>query len=112
LQGKRVGARFSTDLNDERAEPYTVFDLDLNYSFKMRGFDSVQLQLNVINLTDEDYYGNISSGTGRDGTHALPCINGTNGNCVNAAGQVQNGGVGFFSIGAPRTASLSLKLNF
>jgi len=115
IQGKRVGDRFSTDLNDERADAYSVIDLDLDYSFKVRGFDSVQLQLNVSNLTDEDYYGNISSGTGRNGTTPLPCLNGATGataNCVNAAGQVQNGGVGFFSIGAPRTASASIKFNF
>lgn len=115
IQGKRVGDRFSTDLNDERANAYSVIDLDLDYSFKIRGFDSVQLQLNVINLTDEDYYGNISSGTGRNSTTPLPCRNAVTGataSCVNAAGQVQNGGVGFFSIGAPRTASVSLKLNF
>jgi len=115
LQGKQVGDRFSTDLNDEVGEGYTVFDLDLDYTFKVPGFESVQLQFNVINLTDEDYFGNISSGTGRNSTTPLPCINGVTGaiaNCVNAAGVVQNGGVGFFSIGAPRTASVSVKFNF
>jgi iron complex outermembrane recepter protein len=115
MQGKKVGDRFSTDLNDEKVSSYTVFDLDLDYTFKIPGFDSVQMQFNVTNLTDEEYYGNISSGAGRNSTTPLPCLNGVTGvtaNCVNSAGVAQNGGVGFFSIGAPRTASVSIKLNF
>jgi hypothetical protein len=31
---------------------------------------------------------------------------------VNAAGANLNGGVGFFSIGSPRTATVSFKVNF
>jgi iron complex outermembrane receptor protein len=51
------------------------------------GFDTAQLQINVTNLLDEKYYGNISSGLG-----------GTS--------------VGFFSIGAPRTAVASVRFGF
>ncbi len=43
----------------------------------------------MTNLLDEEYFGNISSGTGRPGTS-----------------------VGFFSIGAPRTVVASLRFNF
>ena len=43
--------------------------------------------LNVINLLDEEYYGNISSGTG-----------GTS--------------VGFFQIGTPRTVMASVRVDF
>ena len=42
LQGKKVGDRFSTDLNDEVAPGYTVVDLDLNYGFKMPGFEGAR----------------------------------------------------------------------
>ena len=87
LQAKKVGDRFGTDTNDEIAPAYTVVDLDLNYGFKIPGFEKAQVQLNVINLLDEDYFGNISSGTG-----------GTS--------------VAFYSIGAPRTVSASINLNF
>jgi len=87
LQGKKIGDRFGTDNNDEVAPGFTVVDLDMNYQFKLPGFDAVQLQFNVTNLLDEEYFGNISSGTG-----------GTS--------------VAFYSIGAPRTAVASIRFNF
>jgi iron complex outermembrane receptor protein len=87
LQGKKIGDRFGTDNNDEVAPGFTVVDLDLNYQFKLPGFESAQIQVNVTNLLDEEYFGNISSGTG-----------GTS--------------VAFYSIGAPRTAVASLRFNF
>jgi iron complex outermembrane receptor protein len=87
LQAKQVDDRFSTDLNDEIAPGYTVVDIDLNYGFKLPGFERAELQLNVTNLLDEEYFGNISSGTG-----------GTS--------------VGFFSIGAPRTVVASVHFDF
>jgi iron complex outermembrane receptor protein len=87
LQAKKVGDRYSTDLNDEIAPGYTVVDIDLNYGFNIPGFERAELQLNCTNLLDEEYFGNISSGTG-----------GTS--------------VGFFSIGAPRTFVASLRFDF
>jgi iron complex outermembrane receptor protein len=87
LQAKHVGDRFATDNNDEVAEAYTVLDLDASYSFGVPGVESAQIQLNITNLLDEDYFGSISSGTG-----------GTS--------------VGFYSIGAPRTATATIKFNF
>lgn len=87
LQAKRVGDRFGTDNNDEVAPSYTVVDLDASYSFKVPGIESAQVQLNVTNLLDEEYYGNISSGTG-------------------------GSSVAFYSIGAPRTLTATLKFNF
>ena len=44
---------------------YTVVDLDARYRSTFPGFETAEVQLNVINLLDEEYYGNISSGTGR-----------------------------------------------
>jgi iron complex outermembrane receptor protein len=87
LQGKYVGDRYATDNNDEVAPAYTVVDLDAAYTFKIPGIESAEVQLNITNLFDEEYFGNISSGTG-----------GTS--------------VGFYSIGAPRTATATLKFNF
>jgi len=87
LQGKKIGDRFGTDNNDEVAPGFTVVDLDMNYEFKLPGFDGVQLQFNVTNLLDEEYFGNISSGTGGAST-------------------------AFYSIGAPRTAVASIRFNF
>ncbi|HET9864338.1 MAG TPA: TonB-dependent receptor [Steroidobacteraceae bacterium] len=87
LQAKYVGDRFSTDSNDERAPSYTVVDLDASYAFHFPGLKRAQVQLNVTNLLDEEYFGSISSGTG--------------GNSV-----------GFFYIGAPRTVVASLRFDF
>ncbi len=120
IEGKKTGDRFSTDANDEVGPAYTVFDFDLSYKFKVPGFESAELQLNVSNLTDEKYFGTISSGAG---ISPLPCFNLTtnaNDSCRlstttaggPAAGTVSGGGVGFFSIGAPRTALASIKFNF
>ena len=64
LQGKKVDDRFATDLNDEISPGYTVVDLDLNYGFKFTGVERAEIQFNVTNLLDEEYFGNISSGTG------------------------------------------------
>jgi iron complex outermembrane receptor protein len=89
LQGKYVGRRYSTDLNDEYANAYQVFDLDASYSFDVAALEALQLQLNVQNLFDKDYYGSISSGTG-----------------------VAVNSLGFFNIGAPRTISASVKVSF
>lgn len=88
LQAKKVDDRYGTDLNNEIAPGYTVVDLDAKYSFKFPGIESAELRLNVINLLDEEYFGNISSGTGV----------GTS--------------VGFYSIGAPRTVMGSIRFNF
>ncbi|HTU67103.1 MAG TPA: TonB-dependent receptor [Steroidobacteraceae bacterium] len=86
LQGKKVGARYGTDLNDEIAPNYTIFDLDASWSFPM-GDKKGQILVNLTNITDEEYYGTISSGTG-------------------------GGSVGFYSIGAPRTLMGSFKFEF
>jgi iron complex outermembrane receptor protein len=87
LQAKYVGDRYATDNNDEKAAGYTVVDLDASYSFHVRGFQNAQVQLNVTNLLDEEYFGSISSGTG-------------------------GSSVGFYYIGAPRTVVASLRFDF
>jgi iron complex outermembrane recepter protein len=115
LQGKWVDERFSTDLNDETTPAYTVVDFDASWAFPIADEQELEFQFNVTNLLDEEYYGTISSGIGRNNTTPLPCVregSTTVVNCVNPAGNNLNGGVGFFSIGAPRTYVLSVKFNF
>jgi iron complex outermembrane receptor protein len=60
LQGKYVARRWATDVNDQSARPYTTFDVDARYAFSFFGSESY-LQLNVLNLTDKQYVGNIST---------------------------------------------------
>jgi iron complex outermembrane receptor protein len=89
LQGKYVGERAATDINDEFAPSYTVVDLDVGYTLEVSDGMSLEAQLNVLNLLDEEYFGSISSGTGLT---------------LNNPAQYQ--------VAAPRTAMLSLKLTF
>ena len=88
LQGKYVGERFSTDNNNELVPSYTLWDLDATYELPVSNAKRVALQLNVINLLDEEYFGNISSGTGSARR------------------------VGFFQIGTPRTVMASVRVDF
>jgi len=119
LQGKWVDERFSTDLNDETTPAYTVVDLDASYRFHMGDSQSLQLQLNVTNVLDEEYYSTISSGVGATSTTPLQCLRAGSGdalfNCQNPrspTGANINGGVGFFGISAPRTFLASIIYNF
>ncbi|MCU0760188.1 MAG: TonB-dependent receptor [Steroidobacteraceae bacterium] len=89
IQGKYVGERAATDINDEFAPSYTVVDLDVGYTVEVSDGMNLEAQLNVLNLLDEEYFGSIASGTGLT---------------LNNPAQYQ--------IGAPRTAMLSLKLTF
>lgn len=84
LEGKYVGDRFASDLNDYVARHYAVVDLDMGYKFELGNRRSVVARLNISNLFDEQYFGSISSSVG--GT-AVP----------------------FYSLGAPRAIVLSLR---
>lgn len=84
LQGKYVGERFANDINTEVAPDYVTWDLDVRYRLNGLGRDSY-LQLNVINLFDEEYLADIATSTT---------------------------GAGFYQVGAPRTAMLTLRAAF
>lgn len=65
MQFKYVDTRFSNDINTEQAPDYTLWDMDARYHLGRFGFDDTFVQLNLQNLFDEEYLGNInSSGTG------------------------------------------------
>lgn len=88
LQGKYVGDRFATDNNNQVAPSYTLWDLDATWDLPVQNIKRLALQFNIINLLDEEYFGNISSGTGI----------GTS--------------VAFYTIGVPRTAMVSARIEF
>ncbi|KAK0340242.1 hypothetical protein LTR94_031337, partial [Friedmanniomyces endolithicus] len=77
--------RMSNDINTEVAPDYTTFDLDVRYNLASLGAGGSYLQLNVINLLDEEYLGDISSST---------------------TGTAQ------YQLGAPRTAMITLRASF
>jgi len=86
LQGKYVGRRFSTDINNAVFPSYTVFDLDARYDLTDTfGIKNAFIQLNVVNLFEERYQANISTG---------------------------NSGLRTASEGAPRTAMITLGTTF
>ena len=88
LQAKHVGDRFSTDVNDEVFPSYTVADFDARYDLtSAMGIRGAYVQVNVTNIFDELYLGNIST--------------------ANTAGIGRTG-----SLGSPRTALVSLGLSF
>ncbi len=95
LQGKYVDQRFSTDVNDQVAPGYAVFDFDLAYAFEGLGARNLSAQFNVVNLFDRTYFGSISSRN----------------NAVTITG-VQNGSAPTYNLGAPRTLQLSLRADF
>lgn len=61
-QVKYVGDRFLTDINDVIAPSYTTVDLDARFNLgKVNDKGGIYLQLNVINLFDQFYIGNLST---------------------------------------------------
>ncbi|MEY4556345.1 MAG: hypothetical protein RL093_1464, partial [Pseudomonadota bacterium] len=103
LQAKYVGERFATDVNDEISDAYTVADLDVRYdltdTFGIRG---AYVQLNVNNLLDEDYLGNISTGN-----NGLAAVISPDNRVPDRAGAART-----YSLGSPRTAQITLGLKF
>lgn len=103
LQAKYVSDRFSTDVNDEIFPAYTVADFDARYDMtRLLGVRGAYLQVNVTNLFDEQYLGNISTGN-----NALASVVSTDGRVPLRSGVTRTG-----SQGSPRTAVVSLGLKF
>ena len=94
LQGKLVGKRYSTDLNDAQVDAYKIFDLDARYTIEVSGLKNLSIRANVSNLFDEKYYGSISS---------------TNG-AVALTGFTPS--APFYFIGSPRTVSATVQVQF
>ena len=89
LNGKYVGKRFATDLNDLETPSYTVWNGSVRWDLPGLAFlkQGTYAQFNVINLTDEYYFGSISSTVAASNNPS-------------------------FNVGAPRTFMLSLHTNF
>jgi iron complex outermembrane receptor protein len=106
VQGKYVGERWVTDVNDLQADAYTTVDLDLRWDFgSILGTDRTYLQLNVINLFDETYFGNLSTQICSVNPAGTPPGN---------SFDCESGVIGTprFNLGAPRTWMLSLRTQF
>lgn len=99
LQGKYVGERFATDMNDMAVDAYTLWDLDVRWNLESVGVENAYLQLNVWNLTDERYLGNLGTQVSADTADKVLF-------------GISAGTQPYASIGAPRTVQLSLRLGF
>lgn len=72
LQGKFVDERFTNDVNSETFDSYTVVDFDARYDLTGTfGIRDAFVQVNVTNLFDEEYLGNISTSTTGNRTGSL-----------------------------------------
>jgi iron complex outermembrane receptor protein len=56
---KYTGERWSTDVNDEKAPAYTITNVSVRYDLPFA--EKTYVQVNVKNLFDEEFFGNISS---------------------------------------------------
>ncbi|MGN6057632.1 MAG: TonB-dependent receptor [Sphingomicrobium sp.] len=61
IQAKHVSARWATDVNDVKVKGYTTVDLDARVGLDMIPGQKSYFQLNVINLLNEHYFGNLST---------------------------------------------------
>ncbi|MGB3930285.1 MAG: TonB-dependent receptor, partial [Sphingobium sp.] len=93
-QAKYVGSRYATDVNDVKVPSYTTVDLDARFSLAQWGAEKTFFQLNVTNLFDEFYFGNIST---QINAGTIQGIAGANPN---------------FSVGAPRTVMGTVTVGF
>jgi iron complex outermembrane receptor protein len=60
IQGKFVGKRWTNLVNTERAPAYATWDADARFKLSAFNMDNTYLQLNVRNLFDENYVGDLT----------------------------------------------------
>ena len=94
LEGKYVGDRFSTDVNDAKVSAYKIFHLNAAYDFEVARLKGLRAQFTIYNLFDEEFFGNISSSTNAITTNGV------------------TGSAPTLSLGAPRSMSLTIQARF
>jgi iron complex outermembrane recepter protein len=104
VQGKYVGDRFATDVNDQVSPSYTVFDANAVVDLTDWGLADTELQINGINIFDEEYLGSISSQT-----NAVTILDSNPGLAGN---QTINAGTPNYNLGAPQTFQLQIRTKF
>jgi iron complex outermembrane receptor protein len=61
VQAKHVSSRYATDVNDVLVKGYTTVDVDARLDLPWVPGKKSYFQLNVINLLNEHYFGNLST---------------------------------------------------
>ncbi|MGA9659073.1 MAG: TonB-dependent receptor [Asticcacaulis sp.] len=89
LNGKYVGKRYATFVNDLAVDAYTVWNGSVRWDLPVTSIlkPGTNIQINVINITDEYYFGSISAKETASGNPS-------------------------FNVGAPRTVMMSLHTKF
>lgn len=101
LQGKYVGNRFSTDVNDEETPSYMRWDFDARYNLPW--LENTYLQFNITNLFDEEYFSSIQTTRNNAKTVDVDLGPGVN----NRAGLAP-----VYVVGAPRTFQVTFRTEF
>src|SRR5207249_11724557 len=113
LQGKYVGKRFATDINDEVSPSYTVFDADLRYDLSKLGLGHSFIQFNIVNLFDKHYLAGITTTRNNATTIVVPVVGAPIIPPATTAPTATITGLpAAYSIGAPRTYQVSLRAAF
>ena len=100
IQAKHVTSRFATDVNDVISPAYTMVDFDARFSLEKFGLKRTYFQVNVDNVFDTFYLGNISTQINAGNLCA------TGGTCA------ANGANPNFSLGSPRTVRATINIGF
>lgn len=107
-QAKYVGERWITDVNDLKDDAYTTVDMDARLDLARWGAEGSYLQLNVINVFDEQYYGSLGTTTSANG----PTVPGVGVGAPNIYTAAPGYARPFAQVGAPRTISITLRAAF
>jgi iron complex outermembrane receptor protein len=96
VDGKFVGTRFATDVNDYKVPSYFTADADITYDLGELGWENSYLKFNVDNIFDDKYFGSV--GTSR--TCFTPATAKLTSGCTSYP---------LLSVGAPRTFQVTLR---
>ena len=61
LDGKFVGSRYATDVNDYRVPSYFTANADITYDLGELGWDNSYVKFNVENIFDEKYFSSVGT---------------------------------------------------
>jgi iron complex outermembrane recepter protein len=109
LQVKYVSDRFATDFNDVKSPSYTTADFDARFNLEKYGAKNTWVQVNVTNLFDRFYFGNIGTqiaGPTNNGLVTIPVTD------LFGGFPIPGGSAPNFSVGAPRTISATIHVGF
>ena len=105
IQAKYTGSRFTTLLNDDSINGYTLVNLGGGYTWKMTGLlKTAMVRFNVFNVFDANFL-NLNSGSGSSFTNNATAYTAPNGATVGAS-------LPQLYVSPPRSYSVTLQFDF